>query len=109
MLLLWVLTGCSLVVALVALTISAVNASQDPLSRHVYDEVRLDLAECQAAISSLQDRLRKLTARVSMKENREKRAAAPDEGDLSQQPGEDAVSWKARVRRVLAEKRVNGR
>lgn len=96
------------------LCIRAVRAYTAPAREVV--ELQLQVADLEYQNASLTSSIKRLNARVGMREAREKKAQAePDDDEQSPAsaetamlPGETPESWKKRMRLALAQRRMNG-
>ena len=87
--------------ALVALAVSLWRVQ---LPRRTLGQITNQLGDIEHDIESLRSTVRRVNARVGMRDAREKRNGAPTEEDQSsddpfaQRPNESAAEWKARMR-----------
>lgn len=111
------LTGFSTVLSTIALAVALHALRQRTLPTRRIADVELEHAELLNEIDALKGRMKRLTARVGMREAREKLTEGPPleessnrgaEIDYSQRPGESSHEWKTRIRRLRAGVRTNG-
>ena len=108
MLLLQLSTGCALVFSVLALIISTRNVA---LPRRKLTQIDLTLGDIDHDIQSIRSSVRRINARVGMRDARAKKgdkASGSDEageqtngtdGEYSQLPGETPQQWKERMRK----------
>ena len=102
MLVIYILTGLSTAFALAALVVALVRLQ---LPRRKLGAIELQLGDIDHDLESIRSSVRRLNARVGMREARAKKngeAAEENNGpvdEFAQRPGESPAEWKARMRK----------
>lgn len=107
----WISTALSTTLSTIALVLAVIALRVKLAPRRAIRALQLETSEHDAEIANLTAKLKRLTARVSMRANREKRAGGDSDGQnvaTAMQEGETPAEWKARMRRVISQGRMNG-
>lgn len=108
-----ILAAFSTVLSTVALAVACLSLRKRTSPVRRIHALELESAEQADALDRLVKRFTRLQARISMQKARESATVDdPPKGngfDTTQQPGESAADWKARMRQQIAEGKISGR